>query len=357
MRTLETSSPIEDRYEPLELAIYSRSPLGFIGTTLSLFLLAAGSFALIATITQRPPLIEHAADGSWQVDGLVWIAFVLSMIFTTAPALNENGRRYWLKYSPRIAENVPESVKPYALAFGDGRLPISKRHIYRILLLVGLIGSIVQNFIVMIMMEATPLFYLGTVGLWFLLISPLLYGFGLRAGYDVARESKELKALIRDHVEVDLFHLDRLEVFGTIGLRAALSWMVMAAVLLLFVVDPEQIWAGLVGMPLAGAGAFTIFTSAVRPIHDKIRAAKAQELTRIHEEMAKQREKALSGDSEAAGALAGLTDYELWIQQRPEWPISPGVTLRFTLYILIPVVPIVGSYVFEIAADILILGS
>lgn len=357
MTTPDTSKTQEERYEPLELAIYSRSPLGYWGTTIALFVFSMGSYALIATLTQRPPLIEFNEDGSWHADNVVYIAFVLSAIFTAAPAISENGRRYWERFAVEMAATVPEAAKPLALQFGDGRLSVKKRPIYRWLLVFGLIGALIQNAIIMVFMGATPLFYLGTVGLWFLLTSPLLYGMGLRAGYDVSREGGELKRFIREHVEIDLFHLDRLDIYGRIGLRAALSWMIMAAVLLLFVVDPRQIWAGLVGLGFAGAGALTIFTSAVRPVHDKIRAAKEAELQRIHEAMAEQRERALSGDSEAAGALAGLTDYEIWIQQRPEWPISPTVTLRFSLYVLIPVVPIIGSYLFENIADFVLLGG
>ncbi len=354
----QTETPPQDQfYEPFELAIYSRSPLGFWGTTLSLLLISVGSYALIATITQRPALIEIDANGQWYVESVVWIAFVLSMIFTTAPALSENGRQYWSRYTPEMAHSVPEAIKPLALRFGDGRLTVRTRPVYRLMFVIGGIIALVQNALILTFMETTPLAYLGTVGLWFLLISPLLYGMGLRAGYDVVREGRELKSLIRDHVEVDLFHLDRLDVFGSIGLRAAFSWMIMAAVLLLFIVDPSQIWAGLVGIGLAGAGALTIFTSAVRPVHDKIKAAKAAELARIHEAMAAHRDEALAGNGDAAAALAGLTDYEIWIQQRSEWPISPTVTLRFALYVLIPVVPIVGAYLFEKLADQIFMGG
>ena len=112
--------------------------------------------------------------------------------------------------------------------------------------------------------------------------------------------------------------------------------------------------AGLAGMAFATMGAIMVFTSAVRPVHDKIREAKAAELDRIHEAMAEQRERALAGDPEAAGALAGLTDYEQWIEKRPEWPLSPSVTTRLALYVLIPILPIIGSYVFELVADFVI---
>lgn len=347
----------DERFEPFELALYRRSPLGFWGTTLALFLLAAGSYALISTLTQQPPLIEIRADGSRGLPDVAWIAFVLSLIFTAGPALTENGRQYWARFAPKVAETVAVEARTAALNFGDGRLPASTRQMYRLMALLGVLGGLGQNALIIVFQGAPVHLYLGSVGLWFVLVSPPLFAVGFRAGYDVAREGGALKKLIREHLEIDLFHLDRLNIYGSIGLRAALSWMVMAAILLLFLVDANQLWSGLIGVGFAVIGAVSVFTSAVRPVHDRIRAAKAAELERIHEAMAEQRERALSGDPEAASALAGLTDYEIWIEQRPEWPLSPGVTTRFAFYILIPVVPIAGSYVFEKFADLMIAGG
>ena len=56
-------------------------------------------------------------------------------------------------------------------------------------------------------------------------------------------------------------------------------------------------------------------------------------------------------------ALAGLTDYERWIEQRSEWPLSLSTGLRFAFYILIPLLPIIGSYAFERVADGLFRGA
>jgi hypothetical protein len=351
------TSAREERFEPFELAIYRLSPLGFWGTTLALFLLAIGSYALISTLTQQPPLIETRSDGTRGIPSVTWIAFVLSLIFTAGPALTENGRRYWARFAPQVATTVAANGRDQALDFGDGRLPLSTRGMYRLMALLGVIAGLGQNALIMLLQGAPLHLYLGSVGLWFVLISPPLFAVGFRAGYDVAREGGALKRLIRDHVEVDLFHLDRLSVYGSIGLRAALSWMVMAAILLLFLVDANQLWSGLIGVGFAIIGAVSVFTSAVRPVHDRIRAAKTAELDRIHEAMSQQRQRALAGDPEAASALAGLTDYEIWIEQRPEWPLSPGVTTRFAFYILIPVVPIAGSYLFEKIADFMIAGG
>lgn len=354
MTSKPESKPGGERYEPYELALYRLSPLGYWGTTACLFLLAAGSCVLVATLTQRPPLIEINADGTRGVPDVLWIAFVLTLIFTAAPALSQSGYRYWNKFAPKIAETVRPEGRDEALAFGDGKIPAESRRTYQLMTVFGILTGIGLNVVIMLVQGATVSQYLTSIGIWFLITSPMLYATGLRAGYDVAREGRALKHLVREHLEVDLYHLDRLSVYGSVGLRSALSWMVMAAILLLFMVDPSQLLSGLIGMAFATIGAIMVFTSAVRPVHDKTREAKAAELDRIHEAMAEQRERALAGDPEAAGALAGLTDYEQWIEKRPEWPLSPSVTTRLALYVLIPILPIIGSYVFELVADFVI---
>ena len=113
-------------------------------------------------------------------------------------------------------------------------------------------------------------------------------------------------------------------------------------------------------IPVVGVsvlGGLFLLTSAVHPVHKEICAAKQAELGRIHAEMDRVRNRALAGDAEAASALAGLTDYEVWITNRPEWPVSSGVSTRFSLYILLPLLPILGSYIFEKIADQLVTGT
>ncbi|MDM7984947.1 MAG: hypothetical protein QUV02_10880 [Maricaulis sp.] len=313
--------PHTDRFTPIESLLYRHSPLGFWGTTLAVFTVSFGSFLLICQLTQRPAIYEIAADGSITFPSVVWIGFVLSMILTTALSLSENGTRLWKAVEADLILTLDAGGEAAAQALAAG-VPVSWRGRY------------------------LGFFFAGAAA-----------GLGVRAGVDVARESGELKRIVREHLVVDLYHLDRLHVLGRIGLRAALSWLLMAAVLLLFVVDPTQMLVGIVAVMISIAGGLIVFTSAVRPAHDQIRAAKAAELERIHDRMALLREPALAGDVEAASALAGLTDYEIWIEQRPEWPLSPTVAQRFALYILIPVLPIIASYLFEKAADLLLLGG
>lgn len=350
------TTPHPDRFTPIESLIYRHSPLGFWGTTIAIFLVSFGSFLLICQITQRPPIYEIAADGSMTFPNVVWIGFVLSMILTTALSLSENGVRLWRAVEEELVLTLNADGEHAARAFAAG-VPTSWRSRYLSFFFAGALAGLGFNVFMIVVNVGSFGLYVQSVGLWFLVFAPILYGLGVRAGVDVARESGELKRIVREYLVVDLYHLDRLHVLGRIGLRAALSWLLMAAVLLLFVVDPTQMVVGIIAVMIAIGGGLMVFTSAVRPAHEQIRAAKAAELERIHDRMAQLREPALAGDVEAASALAGLTDYEIWIEQRPEWPLSPTVAQRFALYILIPVLPIIASYLFEKAADLLLLGG
>lgn len=376
----ETQTPPSidpNRFDTIEALVYRWSPLGFWGTTLTIFLISFGSLALICEITGRPYMFDVMAQQDYLalapeqqarmahrlafvwgetryiLETVVWVGFVLSLILTAAMALPERGRIMWHHIKDDLERALPDSAKADINALSHGA-PKRWQRGYTIGLIGGLVFGLVFNIFIMLGNGGNLAIYLNSIGLWFILFSPFLYALGIRGGIEVARESKEIKTLIRSHLTVDLFHLDRLRAFGQIGLHGALSWMVMAAILLLFVADTSQVWVAIGAFILSGIGAAMIFTSAVHPVHVLIRDAKHAELDRIHDEMARARDHALSGDAEASSALAGLTDYEQWVEKQYEWPISPGVTLRFATYILIPIIPIVGSYVFERLADFMI---
>ncbi|WP_203291128.1 hypothetical protein [Maricaulis parjimensis] len=352
-------------FQPAEVHAYRLSPFGFRLTTLLIFAVLYGAYILIAELSSGPSLFETGPDGQVLLTRVAWIAIVLSLIFTAGTAFTENGMRLWALEADDLAAALGGAGAEEARKLPLG-IPVSWRGRYVILFLAGAAAGLGFNVFMILGNGFTISGYLGSVGLWFLLVSPFLYGIGFRAGADVARESGVLKAIIREHLEVDLFHLDQLEVFGRIGLRSARTWMIMAAIILLFLINPnapDELFAtDQLGMtiPVVTAsvlGGLFLLASALYPVHAKIRAAKQAELDRIHGEMAQMRDKALSGDAEAASALAGLTDYEIWVNNLREWPVSASVTTRFSLYILLPVIPIVGSYLFENLADRLVSGG
>lgn len=344
------------RFTPVETAIYRLSPLGFRGTTLAILVVAFGCFALVAELTGRPHLGYLDGAGGWTWNSVSWIGFVLSLVLTAAIALAELEGRRWAVEQTSLRAAVDETGQDDAAAICKGA-PRSWLGIYRIASGAGLITGILFNVYILMGEGISLLEYAQSIGLWFLFFLPWLFMFGFRAGISVARRRRELRQLILQHVSIDLYHLDRLDVFGRVGLRAATSWLVMAGVLLLFVADRSQLWIAIPCIGLAVLGGLVALTGALRPIQAKILAAKGAELDEVHRQMARARERAFAGDDAAASALAGLTDYEVWIERRPEWPISTSVTLRFGLYILIPVLPILGSYLFEKFADRIVYGG
>lgn len=346
----------EDRFESLEYTLFQRSPLGSIGTSLVIFGLIYGLYILIAQLTQSPPFIYLNADGVWVSHQVSWIAFVLSLLLTTAIAFEGSGKDRWEPEIDALVVALPEPGADTARNLAKG-IPIAWRARYHRLFWIGFIFGIVFNLWLMYSDGQTLMGYLDSVGLWFLIISPPLFGTGFRAGMDVSRRSREIKALVADHLVIDLFHLDRLTVFGRIGIRAARSWLLMSAILLLFMLSPDQLWIAIPTILATAVGGVFILTSTLNPVHRKICAAKSAELERIHEEMALVRGRAMAGDDSASAALAGLTDYEIWVTNRSEWPLSGGLATRFSLYILLPVLPIVASYIFEKVADQLVTGG
>lgn len=351
-------------YQPAEVHFYRLSPIGFLPTTLAVLLATYGLYVLISELTFGPRLFETGPAGEVLLTQVAWVAFVLTLILTASTAFTETGRRLWAEEAEPLARALGPSGAEDARALALG-IPASWRGRYVTMFIAGAIAGIAFNLFMMLVNGFPVLGYLNSIGLWFLIVSPGLYGVGFRAGVDVARESSTLRRMTREHLTVDLFHLDRLQVFGRIGLRSARTWMIMAAILLLFLINPNDaaLFAAeqlIVTVPVVGVsvlGGLFLLGSALYPVHTKIRAAKQAELDRVHGEMARMRDKALAGDAGAASALAGLTDYEIWVGNLPEWPVSTGVTTRFSLYILLPVIPIVGSYVFEILADRVFAGG
>jgi len=338
-----------------ESRLYRLSPLGFYGTTLAVFVFNFGCFVLIALNAGRADLLAFSGNGTG-FNETGWSGFVLSLVLTVAIALAENRHRMWIRHTDALLKALPVGAHSEAKALIAGT-PKSWLLAYRIFFAVGIVFGLVFNVLIIQANDTNLPQYLQSIGLWFMIFAPPLYGLGFRAAVDVHRSSRETKALIKTFLQIDLFHLEKYHIFGRIGLLGALSWLIMAAVLLLFIVDPAQVWVALLSLVLSATGGITILVGAIRPVHDKIRAAKDAELVRVHNEMSKARALALDGNSASASALAGLTDYETWVEKRPEWPLSASVTTRMTLYFLIPLIPIIASYIFEKFADTLLSGA
>ena len=340
----------KERFTLLEARFFELSPLGFWPTLLAVFLFAFGSALAIAHFTQQPPILDEiGTSGVYRLEPVLWVCFVLSLILTAALGLAESGRRMWVRETRQLAAALKPEGEAAAKALVDGA-PANWRGRYTGFLIGGVLAGFGVNIAIMLAMGAPVGAYFSSIGLWFFLFSSPLYALGLRAGVDLARESGELRSVIRDHLHVDLLNLERLQVFGRIGLRGALSWMIMAAIMLLFVLDPSaeagseiNAIATLIALPLAGVGGTVIFISAVSPVRKAVQSAKTAEIEAIRVRISEERGRILDPQAETRGKLAELLAYQDWVEKRPEWPISAPVTTRFALYVLIPAIPWFGA--------------
>ena len=344
----------QDRFTPLEARLYALLPFDYRVTTLLIFVFTFGSLILITSITQAPPplIAMEGEDGSivYEIHGSVWASFVLSLIMTAALGLAEGTRRLSRSEEDTLAASLKPDTPP-DIARMRG-VPNSWKPWYRAALIIGVIAGFGFNAFMVFGPANMPADrYLSSVGLWFTLFSPPLYALGFRAGVDLAREASELGRVVRDHLDVDLFHLERLQVYGRIGLRGAFSWMVMAAILMLFLASPSggavNTVMAAITIGLSALGGAIIFASAVNPVRRRVAEAKDAELDAVRERLRLARDRAMAGEATAAEEIAGLTAYESWVSARSDWPISAPITRRFALYILIPATAWIGSALVE----------
>jgi len=329
-----------------ETRLHAVSPFGPVLTggviAAALF---AGYAALAACFGQ--PMLTPGPENV-EVDTAAWAAFVQSLIFAAALTMPELGRRQWLRALPELEQTLDSDGQAAAGAIAAGP-PRRAGWSSLAAFLAGAVVGFAFNGWVMTAADIDPAGYVRSVGLWFLLVSPLLFGLGARAALQLRNDERAIAELVASHLAVGVDRLEALEVYGRLATRNALSWLVMAAIILLFFVfsTPIAVSVGSLILSLA-AGAYA-FASTVAPVVRAATALRNAALVRVRTQIAAAGEAALKG--EGAVALSELTAYEAWLQARPVWPISAPVTRRLALYGLIPVLAWFGAAAAELALD------
>jgi len=328
----------------LETVIFDASPLGFRGTALALFLLPASAYAGLAALTGFP-LLEAGPDGGMQADGTLIFALLLSAIFAAAVSLAAASARP----SPQVRSALALTLKDGMEAvdrYERRQIPRARRNVIAVLagLIIGL-GINIYPIGAFIRIDLAD--YIRSPGVWFLVMSPILFALLVRAILSMSEDGPVLRALARDQLIVDLDHPDRLHVYGRMALRSALSWLVFAAIGIAFLGTGAS-WNGalpmMVGAALLAGASFFL---AMRAVHDRMAETRAAALDAVRDRLADMRTAALSGDREAMSALSGLTSYEARLERLGDWPVSAPVTTRFALYVLIPVLAWIGAALAE----------
>jgi hypothetical protein len=133
---------------------------------------------------------------------------------------------------------------------------------------------------------------------------------------------------------VDLLDHTALAPFGRRGLRSVLLWMLYLSLFSLqYLMGRAEPILGL-GLLCVTGIALAAFLVPVWGAHQRMRDAKAAELTRVHERLAEARERALGAPAGevTGGRLADLVAWEQRVAAAGEWPFGGSTLLRFVLY-------------------------
>jgi hypothetical protein len=323
-----------------EVRLHALSPFGPL-VTAALFAAALyGLYLLIAYLTGEP-VIETGADGRAYIDEVAWTAFILSLVFAAALTMPVLGERQWRASLDAIVMTLDAPGASLARAMARGRLRSRARGAI-LASLVGALGGLIFNVWLMQNSGLGAEQYLRSTGAWFVLVAPLLFGLGARASQLLRSDDHEMVALVTDHISVSPAHFDRLEVYGRLALRSALTWLVMAAIIGLFFVYSAPVSVSIGALSLALLASAYAFTSTIMPVVRVTSQRRREALDGVRAHIEAEAHAALAS-SGAPGRLSDLTAYEAWLEKRPIWPVSAPVTRRLAVYGLIPVLAWFGA--------------
>ena len=331
----------------LEVRLHHLSPLPPVlnGILISALLYA---LYLFYSVEVGQPIIDQTEAGV-SFNNAAWAALVICLIFgvaTTMPAITQ---RQWQASLPQLKAvlDAPGGRQVEAMAKGP-----SHRHAWQSLLAfaAGAAGGFVVNIWLLNPPNLTWAEYWSTISPFFAIMNSVVFGLAARGGYMVRYEDREMRQLVETHLQVDLAHLERNQIFGRLALRGALAWLVMTAVILLLFVDstPAPISATALVLALIASG--YAFASTIGPVVRKCALARDAALQAVREQIMTSGAAALKG-APTATPVSELIAYESWLEKLPVWPISAPVTRRLALYGFIPVLAWFGSAAAELVLN------
>jgi hypothetical protein len=167
------------------------------------------------------------------------------------------------------------------------------------------------------------------------------------------RQSQVFREVGRRHIELDLLDLSSLSPFSVVGLANAGYWFIGSAIASLLVTSDANMWivGGVIAVTL-GLGIVGLILPS-RGVHQHIRERKREELARIRQAIASEREGLFSSGpvSSPAPRMPSLLAYEARIESVREWPFDTTTVSRFGFFLLIPLVSWVGGALVERVVD------
>lgn len=345
------ADPAAPRARLIEVRLHALSPFGPVINGLLIAALVYGLYIVIAHFAGQP-VFETMAGGGARFDRGAWIALVLSLVFAAAltmPALSE---RQWRASVEAVSATLDPSGAALAHAMAEG--PQRSRWSGAVLaLMLGGAGGVAFN--IWLMRSEGMAFgeYVSSTGLWFLLISPLLFGLGARAARLLRGDDRDMAALVKDHLVVSPAQFNQLEVYGRLALRSALTWLVMAAIIMLFFVYLTPVIVSIAALTLALLASIYAFASTIAPVVRNAARIRQHALGEVRAQLEAEGAAALASTG-TPGRLADLAAYEAWLERRPVWPVSAPVTRRLAVYGLIPVLAWFGAAAAQLVVSVFV---
>lgn len=329
----------------LEVRLHRLSPFGPVLNGAIIAALLFGAYILISLQTGQTLL--EIQDEQVEVNPGAWAAFVLSLVFAAAVSIPARGHAQWRASLDDLRETLDEAGRSEAAALAVG--PPRRRVVGALsAFALGAAGGLFFVYWLLISSDLEPATFLRSTGAWFLITQPVLFGLAARAAVQLRDDDQDMAGLVREHLIVDLARLDRLEVYGRLALRNALSWLVIAAIILLFFVFAAPVAVSIGALVLALVAGVYAFASTVGPVVQVAARARDAELARVRRSIAEAGDALAAGQAAPAAPLSELTAYEAWLEKRPVWPISAPVTRRLALYGFIPVLAWFGAAAAEL---------
>jgi len=319
-------------------------------------LLAAALLGLLALLAVATGALDRlAAEGSsWWQDRDGRVAALLALLAGTIPAAlryHELGTRRNL--DALAAANLWPGGPPAALRRATSGSP-------RAALWFGLSGFLLIPAVAYTVDRDAGLYftarYWGLGQIWTWLVGCFVTFTGGILTYRAFADARTFARLARSLPAVDLLERDALLPFARQGLRSAVPGVIFATFLALNLGDEGFLFATVLLGLIMGVQNVATLLLPVRGLHERLRAAKREELARVNA--------AIRGDAGALRgsplgrrerpALADLLAWRRFVESVPEWPIDVSTLGRTALYVGIPLLSWVGAALVERVLDLAI---
>jgi len=327
---------VSDRKAYFEQRLFVRSPFGTLATSAIIFVLLAGTFAIVWAVSGQPFVIF--SGGKLVITTMLRLGLWFSLMIATVLGM----QRY-----ARVRER--QDIASYAAVLRGGwqsaasMTELTPRNISLTAAnMTGLALGLGVSWIFYVTGPTQGLLPYPALLIWFSTVTTALL-ISFTRGVALTRAAgASMRRTIDDELVIDLLRTDRLNVIGRSAARPAVVWFtISAAILLVFIGGGITLFT--VGLLVACAAmGVWVFIATMAQVHRKIRATKAAEVERLRAQIDGLHH-TLHSDPGAAHTLQALLAYETRIAGAPEWPFDQTTLVRLGASALILTVPWFGQ--------------